>query len=138
MRCTYCGTPLNIDEENCPLCGKFREKHTGLKSSKSANTFTPDATVPETKQPAAAAPETQQPVAAAPAVQQPVAAVPAVQQPVTPPETKKMSVDVNFLSENQKRRNAHSKLGIIIVLILALLIIAGIAFAVKTLLPMLK
>ena len=128
MRCTYCGTPLNIDEENCPLCGKFREKHTGLKSSKSANTFTPDATVPETKQPAAAAPETQQPVAA----------VPAVQQPVTPPETKKMSVDVNFLSENQKRRNAHSKLGIIIVLILALLIIAGIAFAVKTLLPMLK
>ena len=128
MRCTYCGTPLNIDAENCPLCGKFREKHTGLKSSKSANTFTPDATVPETKQPAAAAPETQQPVAA----------VPAVQQPVTPPETKKMSVDVNFLSENQKRRNAHSKLGIIIVLILALLIIAGIAFAVKTLLPMLK
>lgn len=126
MRCTYCGTPLNIDAENCPLCGKFREKHTGLKNSK--DTFAP----------AAAAPETQQPVAAAPAVQQPVAAVPAVQQPVTPPETKKMSVDVNFLSENQKRRNAHSKLGIIIVLILALLIIAGIAFAVKTLLTMLK
>ena len=116
MRCTNCGTPLNIDAENCPLCGKFREKHTGLKNSK--DTFTP----------AAAAPETQQPVAAAPATQ----------QPVTPPETKKMSVDVNFLSENQKRRNAHSKLGIIIVLILALLIIAGIAFAVKTLLPMLK
>ena len=126
MRCTYCGTPLNIDEENCPLCGKFREKHTGLKNSKGAST------------PAAAAPETQQPVAAAPETQQPIAAAPAVQQPVTPPETKKMSVDVNFLSENQKRRNAHSKLGIIIVLILALLIIAGIAFAVKTLLPMLK
>ena len=126
MRCTYCGTPLNIDEENCPLCGKFREKHTGLKNSKGTST------------PAAAAPETQQPVAAVPETQQPVAAAPAVQQPVTPPETKKMSVDVNFLSENQKRRNAHSKLGIIIVLILALLIIAGIAFAVKTLLPMLK
>lgn len=136
MRCTYCGTPLNIDEENCPLCGKFREKHTGLKNSK--GTSTPAAAAPETQQPVAAVPETQQPVAAAPAVQQPVAAVPAVQQPVTPPETKKMSVDVNFLSENQKRRNAHSKLGIIIVLILALLIIAGIAFAVKTLLPMLK